>query len=227
MTPFQNPTIYIGGLRIDEPITTVTDFLFIGVCFYAFFKTKHLSHHKGVNLYRWFFLLTGLSSLVAAIIGHAFLYYFGFEAKIYGWITGIISISFSQFAALHHTRQSISESAFKILRIANFIEIVTVSILLFVVYSFTIVEIHTAYSLVINVTILECIHYKKTKSLLSKNMIIGVGIAVLAVMCHIFKIAFSVWFNHLDLSHIFMALSMYMMYKGVSLYQPEKELINH
>jgi len=227
MTPFQNPTIYIGGLRIDEPITTLTDFLFIAVCFFAFFKTKHLSKYKGVNLYRWFFLLTGFSSLVAALIGHAFLYYFGFEAKIYGWITGIVSISFSQFAALHHTRQSISDTAFKTLRIANFIEIVTVSILLFVVYSFAIVEVHSAYSLVINVTILECIHYKKTKSLLSKNMIIGVGIAVLAVMCHIFKLAFSVWFNHLDLSHIFMALSMYMMYKGVSLYQPEKEIINH
>ena len=31
MTPFQNPTIYIGDLRIDEPITTITDFLFIGI----------------------------------------------------------------------------------------------------------------------------------------------------------------------------------------------------
>lgn len=222
MTPFQNPTIYLGGLRIDEPITTLTDFLFIGMCFYAFFKTKHLSVFKGINLYRWFFLLTGFSSLVAALIGHAFLYYFGWEAKIYGWVTGIISISFSQFAALHHTRSSISPAAFKAFRIANYIEIITVSILLFVVYSFAIVEIHTAYSLVINVTILECIHYKKTKSLVSKNMIIGVGIAVLAVMCHIFKIAFSVWFNHLDLSHIFMALSMYMMYKAISSYQSEK-----
>jgi hypothetical protein len=225
MTPFQNPTIYLGGLRIDEPITTVTDFLFIGVCFYAFAKTKHLSSHKGVNLYRWFFLLTGLSSLVAALIGHAFLDYFGFEAKIYGWVTGIISISFAQFAALHHTRSSISQTAFKTLQAINYLEIIAASILLFVIYSFTVVEIHTAYSLVINVTILECIHYKKTKSLLSKNMIIGVGIAVLAVMCHIFKIAFSVWFNHLDLSHIFMALSMYMMYRGVVSFKIEKETI--
>lgn len=222
MTPFQNPTIYLGGLRIDEPITTITDFLFIGVCFYAFFKTKHLSAHTGINLYRWFFLLTGFSSLVAALIGHAFLYYFGWEAKIYGWVTGIISISFSQFAALYHTRSSISPALFKAFQISNYLEIITVSILLFVVYSFAIVEIHSAYSLVINVTVLEFIHYKKTKSLVSKNMIIGVGIAVLAVMCHIFKLAFSVWFNHMDLSHIFMAWSMYMMYKGVASYKAEE-----
>ncbi|MES2512592.1 MAG: hypothetical protein V4580_00555 [Bacteroidota bacterium] len=225
MTPFQNPTIYIGDLRIDEPITTVTDFLFIGVCFYAFAKTKQFSAYKGVNLYRWFFLLTGISSLIAALIGHAFLYHFGFEAKIYGWVTGIISISFAQFAALHHTRSSVTQTTFKALQIANYIEIIIASILLFVIYSFTVVEVHTAYSLVINVTVLECIHYKKTKSLLSKNMILGVGICVLAVMCHVFKIAFSVWFNHLDLSHIFMALSMYMMYRGVASFNPQTEII--
>ena len=47
MTPFQNPTIHIGDLRIDEPITTLTDLLFIGVCFFAFFKTKNISDDKG------------------------------------------------------------------------------------------------------------------------------------------------------------------------------------
>ena len=224
MMPYQNPTIYLGGLRIDEPITVLTDFLFIGVCFFAFFKTKQFSAYKGVNLYRWFFLLTGASTLVAALIGHAFLYHFGVEAKIYGWATGIFSISFAQFATLHHTRQSIGQKTFKVLQMLNYIEILVASILLFIVYSFVVVEIHTAYSLVINVTILEAIHYKKTKSLLSKNMIIGVGIAVIAVLCHVFKIAFSVWFNHADLSHIFMALSMYMMYRGVAQFKPEKEL---
>lgn len=224
MIPFQNPTIYLGGLRIDEPITVLTDFLFIGVCFFAFFKTKRFSIYKGVNLYRWFFLLTGASTLVAALIGHAFLYHFGADAKIYGWVTGIISISFAQFAALHHTRQSIKPSTFKALQVLNYIEIIMAYILLFIIYSFTVVEVHTAYSLVINVTILECIHYKKTKSALSLNMIYGVGIAIIAVLCHVFKLAYSVWFNHADLSHIFMALSMYMMYRGVAQYKPHEEL---
>ncbi len=220
MTPFQNPTIYLGGLRIDEPITTVTDFLFIGVCFYGFYKTKSFSAYKGANLYRWFFLLTGCSSLVAALIGHAFLYYFGWEAKIYGWVTGIISVSFAQFAVLHHTRKTIGEQVFKTLYIIDILEVIAAFVMTFVMYSFTAVEIHTAYVLVINVTVLEWIHYKKTGSLLSKYMIYGVGISVLAVLCHVFKIAFSVWFNHLDLSHIFMALSMYMMYKGVTKFKP-------
>ncbi len=226
MTPFQNPTIYIGDLRIDEPITTLTDLLFIGVCFFAFFKTKHISDDKALTLYRWFFLLTGASTLVAALIGHAFLYYFGADAKIYGWVTGLFGTSVAQFGALYHTRNSISESLYKTLMIVCAIEVVAAFISVFAFWSFVVVEIHSAFGLVLIVTILENIHYKKTKSQLSLFMIYGVGMAVVAVLCHVFKLAFSVWFNHADLSHVFMAISMYLMYKGASKYQsPSIELV--
>jgi len=222
MTPFQNPTIYIGNIRIDEPITTFTDLIFCAVCFFAFYKTKNLSSIKALNLYRWFFLLTGLSTLVAALIGHAFLYHFGFNAKIYGWVFGVFGISFAQFAALYHTQNSISKKLYNMLFVICCIEVVAAFILTFAVWSFVVVEIHTAFGLVLIVTILEYIHYKKTNSSLSINMIYGVGLAVVAVICHIGKLAMSVWFNHIDLSHIFMALSMYMMYKGVASYQNSK-----
>lgn len=215
MTPYQNPTIYIGDLRIDEPITTLTDLLFIGVCFFAFFKTNSSHTNKGIMFYRYFFLLTGLSTLVAALVGHAFLYHFGADAKIYGWTFGIISISFAQFGALFHTQKSIRPAIFKALFIFCLAEIVIAFILTFVCWTFIVVEIHTAFSLLLIVSILEYIHFKKTKSTLSINLIYGVGFLVLAVMCHLFKLAASVWFNHIDLSHIFMALSMYFMYKGV------------
>jgi hypothetical protein len=65
------------------------------------------------------------------------------------------------------------------------------------------------------VLILEWINYSKTKSVLSRNMLYGVGFAALAVGTHIAKLAPSVWFNHLDVSHVFMALGLFTMYKGV------------
>ncbi len=228
MTPFQNPTIYIGDLRIDEPITTITDLFFISVCVYAFINTKHISNSKGLKLYRWFFLFTGISTLIAALVGHAFLYYFGTEAKMYGWVTGILGTSFAQFAALYHTNNSIKKSTFKALVIVCSIEVVAAFFSLFVYWSFIVVEIHSAFVLILIVTIMEYLHYKKTKSTLSLFMIYGVGVAIIAVLCHIFKLAFSVWFNHLDLSHIFMAISMFLMYKGVSSYQiKETQIINN
>ncbi len=222
MVPFQNPTIYIGDLRIDEPITTLTDMLFIGVCFFAFFKTKGISTDKAFILYRWFFLLTGISTIVATFIGHTFLYYFGQDAKIYGWFLGLFGTCLAQFAALYHTKNSISKTVFKALMIICSIEAIAAFVSVFAFWSFVVVEVHSAFGLILIVTILENIHYKKTKSQLSLFMMYGVGVAVLAVLCHVFKLAISVWFNHMDLSHVFMAISMYLMYKGVSLYQATK-----
>jgi hypothetical protein len=219
MVPYQNPDIYIGSLKIQEPITVLTDLIVVCVCVFAFIKTKNKQSNKGVELYRWFFLTTGISTLVSAIIGHAFLYQWGFNAKIYGWVAGIISIAFGQFAALYHTREIIGEKKFTVLSWINAFEICLALVLVFVVFKFVVVEVHSAVGLILTVTLLEYINYQHTKSVLSKHMMMGVGIAVFAVLCHIFKLAISIWFNHMDLSHIIIALSVYTMYQGVALYQ--------
>lgn len=216
MVPYQNPTIYPGGVRVDEPITVLTDLLVVAVCMFGFFKTRSPQQSTAVKLYRWFLLVTGISTLVSAIIGHAFLYCFDFNAKIFGWITGIASVIFAQFAAIHHTRKHFSELTFKLLTWANSLEIVAAFILLFVCFTFVIVEIHSAIGLLLVVVPLEVIHYKRTSSTLSKGMLTGIAIAVLAIVCHIFKLAISVWFNHMDLSHIIMAIGIFAMYKGIS-----------
>lgn len=215
MVPFQNPSIYLGNLRIDEPVTTLTDFLFAAICLFAYANTKEHRHVKGANLYRWFFLGTGLSTLISAVIGHAFLYRFGYGAKIIGWEANVIGASFAAFAALYHSKSSISESTFKRLLYINYAEVALALVFTAVFFTFVVVEIHSAFGLLGMVTVLEGIHYKKTKSLLSRNMLIGVGIAIAAVLVHIARLAVSVWFNHMDLSHIIMCMAMYVMYRGV------------
>ena len=225
MVPFQNPDIYIGSLKIQEPITVLTDVLVACVCVLAFIKTKTKGSTKGIQLYRWFFLTTGISTLASAIIGHAFLYQWDFNAKIYGWVTGIISIAFGQYAALYHTKETIGEKNFNMLFWINLFEVCLALCLVFVVFKFIVVEVHSAVGLVLGVTILEYCQYKKTRSILSKHMMIGVAIAVLAVLCHVFKLAISVWFNHLDLSHVIIAIAVYVMYKGVYKENTHKPLV--
>lgn len=215
MVPYQNPTIFLGNIRIDEPITVLTDLLVVSICFFSFIKTKSENQTTAIKLYRWFILTTGISTLISAIIGHAFLYSFGFNAKIFGWITGIGCIVFAQFAALYHSKKIIGEKKFRLLCWLNTAEITLAFILLFVVYSFLIVEIHSAIGLILTVVVLEFIVYKQTKSALSKGFIMAIGIAVLAILCHIFKLAISVWFNHMDLSHVIIAISIYIMYTGI------------
>ncbi|MHB8261818.1 MAG: DUF6962 family protein [Bacteroidia bacterium] len=219
MIPFQNPTIYFGTLQIDEPISTLTDILMCVVCFYAFYKTRALAINKAINRYRWFFLLMGVSTLVAALVGHAFLYYFGFNAKMVGWILGMLGVSFAVFAAMEHTRPILSNFVFKRLVLINSIELVIAFICVFAFWKFEVVETHAAYGLLLNVAVLEYINYKKTKSVLSIRMLYGIAIAILSVIAHVFTIASSVWFNHIDLSHVLMTCSIYIMYKGISTYR--------
>ena len=224
MNPYQNPTIYIGNLRIDEPITAVTNLIFAGLCLFAFLNTKEQRYFVGPNLYRWFILAIGVSAVIAAFIGHGFLYYFGLQAKIYGWEANVIGVAFAQTAAIYHTRPSIKESLFKQLLIISYVQIGCALILTYAIFSFVVVEINSAISLLLIVSLLEGIHYKKTKSVLSKYMLIGVGVTILAVLVHIFKLAISVWFNHLDLSHIIMCGSIYCFYRGVKLNTNSKSI---
>lgn len=215
MVPYQNPTIYIGSIRIDEPITVLTDLLIVGVGVFSFFKTQTQNQTTDIKLYRWFLLMMGLSTLISAIFGHAFLYSFSFNAKIFGWVTTVLTIAFGQLASVFHTQSVFSKqkrnALIGVIALENIIAITAV----FIVFSFVIVEVHSAIGLLLNITLLEAIYFKQKKSVLSRNMILGVSIAVLAIVCHIFKLAISVWFNHMDLSHVIIAIALYVMHLGI------------
>lgn len=221
MVPFQNPSIELFGLRIDEPITVLTDMMVAAVGFIAYFSTISSSNSRAVQLYRYFFLFTAFSTLVAGFIGHAFAYKVGFEWRMIGWSFGIASVAFAQFAVLQHTIESIGEKAALILRIFNVIELIVIVFILAFYRTFIIVEIQAAIGLVLMVLMLESIHYNKTKSSFSLGLIIGIGITILAVISHVAKLAVSNWFNHMDLGHVLMAIALFVMYKGL---QSEQKL---
>lgn len=215
MNLWQNPSIELFGLRIDEPITTLTDLIVAAVGFIGYYKTISHENTRQISLYRYFFLLTAISTLIAAFVGHAFGYHFGTEKRMIGWVIGIGGVAFAQFAVLYNTRNSIGKTLFRALFFFNVAELAT-TVVMFIIYrSFIIVEIHSAFGLVLMVSVLEAVHYAKTKSHLSRNMMAGVGLAIAAVICHIAELAFGIWFNHLDLSHLLMATALYVMYKGI------------
>lgn len=213
--PLQNPSIEIFGLRIDEPVTSGTDMIVALIGIWGYFKITKQKNLKHVSIYALFFLGTGVSTMVAGLLGHAFLYRFGYEAKMVGWVMGILGTCFAQFAAVHHSRKTIGEKIFKVLLTICYIEVIVSMTILILKPSFIVVICHTAFGLLLMVTVLEAINYSKTRSKLSLMMIYGVALAVGAIIVHTAKIAISKWFNHLDLSHVFLGLSLYIMIKGV------------
>ena len=81
------PSIEIGKLRIDEPITSATDMLMAFVCFYAYFRIRKQEIHDRIKWYfKYYFLTLGFGAFFGGLLGHAFLYRIAPHWKLVSWI---------------------------------------------------------------------------------------------------------------------------------------------
>ena len=151
MEVFEQPSIFIQNIRIDEPVTTLTDLMVSAVCFYAFFKLNKIPLHNKVHLYlRYYFLSMGIATAIGGIVGHGFLYLFdtqwhspeslvNFIGKIFGkdllkdvanpwklpgWLTSMFSIALVERAAIEYARPLIKNKVGKFFAWLNVIELI-------------------------------------------------------------------------------------------------------
>ena len=210
-------TIYVFGIRIDEPVVTLTDLLVSVLCFiYAYKIHKSGKKEKTFLFFKIYFFVMGIATMFGGIIGHAFLYAFSFYWKLPGWITSMISIMFVERAAIEHTRIWLKESYVKVLGIINILEFLTFLTLTIVTLDFFFVEFHSGYGLMFVVLSLEGFLFIKTKNEGSKWMLVGVFFAALAALFFMNKISPHQWFNYICTSHIFMAIAATFFYIGTT-----------
>jgi hypothetical protein len=208
-------TIYLAGIRIDEPVVTFTDLIVSALCLYFFYRLQKSGKKETVFLYfKIYFLNMGVATLLGGLIGHAFLYNFSFYWKLPGWIMSMISIMFVERAAIEPTRIWLKESIIKIFRVINILEFLTFLTLTITSLNFFFVEFHSGYGLMFVVLSLESFLFWKTKNSASKLMLIGVGFAALAALFFMNKISPHQWFNYLSISHVFMAIAATFFYLG-------------
>ena len=70
---FEHTSILIGNLRIDEPVTVLTDLIVSAVCFFASFKLFKLSLKNKVHVYlKYYFLSMGIATFIGGVVGHGF-----------------------------------------------------------------------------------------------------------------------------------------------------------
>lgn len=208
-------TIYLLGLRIDEPVVTVTDLLVSVLCLYFSYQVHKSGKKEKVFVYfKIYFLNMGIATLFGGLIGHAFLSYFSFYWKLPGWIMSMISIMFVERAAIEHTRIWLTESIIKIFRIINILEFLTFLTLTITTLNFFFVEFHSGYGLLFVVLSLEGFLFWKTKNIAGRYMLTGVGFAALAAIFFMNKISPHQWFNYLSISHVFMAIAATFFYQG-------------
>lgn len=238
---FEQPSIFPFGLRIDEPVTTITDLMVSFVCFYAFYKLNKIEVHNKVHLYlRYYFLSMGIATAIGGLIGHGFLYLFNTQwqspegfvniiSKIFGedllkevanpwklpgWLTSMFSIALVERASIEYARPLINKKVGSFFAYLNVIELLTFVTLTFVTLNFFFVEIHSAYGLLIVVTSFNLIVYIRTKKKGSKLFLIAVGLSAIGALFFMNQWGIGPWFNHFDVSHVLMTFSAIFFYIG-------------
>lgn len=209
------PSIYPFGIRIDEPIGTLTDILVALVCFYAYYQlSKRKLSGRSQMYFRYYFLLMGIATLSGGVIGHGFLYALSFGWKLPGWIIGMISIALVERSAIAHARPLIRTRIGKFFLIVNLIELIAIITITMITLDFTWVQIHSGYGLLAIVATFHAFTWYRTRD--NGSLIIMGGVVITGIASIVFMSKFSLhtWFNYLDLSHVLLALAAYVMYLG-------------
>ncbi len=222
MKEFTQPSIYFGNLRIDEPVTTLTDLVVSALCFLFFYKLSKMHINNKTSFYlRYYFLSMGIATAIGGIVGHGFLYVFNYNTglpvspwKLPGWLTSMFSVALVERAAIEYARPLIKPKVGHFFAWINIVELITFITITFITLNFFYVEVHTAYGFLVVVSSFSTYVLIKTKSKGSKLFLIAVGFSALSALFFMNKWGISPWFNHFDISHTIMCISAYFFFRG-------------
>lgn len=214
-TQINQPDIHLFGIRILEPVTSLTDIIVAIVCFYAYWQLKtDLNTSKTIIFMKWYFFTMGLATFLGGMIGHGFLYAFNEHWKLVGWYISMISIALIERSAIQYARPFINPKLGSAFLVLNIVELIVLMALTTYTLHFRIVEFHCVYGLMIVVFSFHLYTYIKTKDRGSKWMLYAVGILVIAAFVFNLPVVPHIWFNHRDLAHILMAIGSAMFLKA-------------
>ncbi|MBL7861675.1 MAG: hypothetical protein JNJ65_10975 [Cyclobacteriaceae bacterium] len=220
------PSLYLFHLRIDEPVNMLTDLIVSAVCFYALFQLRKRSFTGRTFLYlQWYFGLLGLATLLGGLLGHGFLYAFSFAWKLPGWIVSMFSVALIERSSIEHAKSRIAPAVGNFFLVLNILELLTVMSVTIYTLNFGWVEFHSGYGLLAVVLPFHGYVFLKSRDQGSAMMMVGVSIASVAAVIYMNEISISPWFNYIDISHVLMAVAVYVFYRAaLKLKQPQPQV---
>jgi len=209
------PSVFPFGIRVDEPVTTITDLLVSVVCLYAFVQMRRMGLNAWSQIhFRRYFLLVAIATALGGIIGHGFLYVFSFAWKLPGWIVGIISVALIERAAISHAQALIKPKIGKFFLVLNIVEMCAILAITMITLDFKWVQFHNGYGLIINVAAFHGYVYYRTRDKGSLIILIAVFITTIASVVFTNELSLHTWFNYIDISHVLLAIAAYVMFLG-------------
>ena len=208
------PPIFIGGFRIGEPTTTITDLLVAAVCFYAFLKVNKQPNFIAKKYFQLYFLFLGIATFWGAVITHASIYYLSQPWKVPGWISSAWAVSLLAWAMVVYHTDRINKwvHTFKAVIL---MELLTVMLITVYTLEFKWAGAHSAFGLFLIVATLAFASFLKNKDDGSRWMLYGIGVFLVSGITFSAKLSWHTWFNHVDLTHVFLAVAAWVIYRSV------------
>ena len=200
---------------LHEPVTALTDVLVAIICLVAYLKLNALPQRSQVQgLFKYYFLSMSIATFLGGVFGHALTDYMPFYIKLPGWITSMLSVALLERAVIQYSRKWIDPKIGAFFSKLNIIELLAFLILSLVTLNFQFVLIHAAYGMAIVVTGFTGFVYYKERSTGSKQILYAVLVSTIGAFFFVFEIGLDKWFNHVDISHVFMMIASVLYYKG-------------
>jgi hypothetical protein len=210
------PDILWLGQRIGEPMVCFTSVLISLSCLYAWWTLRGCAPGCRVTrMNRSFFVFMGLSTLIGGVVGHALIHCLHFSWKSPGWVTGMVGVGLLGQASILRAREHLSAGLFRRLTVLNALAFLCCLMSVAATLWFPIVEMHTAFGLLLMVGGVESYLYYKNPRSCSRYLLLSIPFAVLAAAVHIAKFSFCRWFTYFDIGHVLVCASIFMILKSV------------
>lgn len=215
---FIQPSIEILNIRIDEPITLLTDLLLAAICFYAYSQIRKLDYKGRSKWYfKNYFLILGLGAMSGGLLGHAFLYRLSDVWKLVSWILTIGSVTLMIHALLEVSKPLVKPLVSKTIFWVNVLLFALVLSLTLWSMAFTPVKYYVSFGMVVVAGSMCYYIYSRTGNRGGLVIMAAVGVGILSTVIFSFQWGLSPWFNHNDISHVILSFSAYYVYKGADL----------
>lgn len=205
-------TIHIGSIALHEPMTVLTDYI-IALLALIFYSRLPRSGNTVIRNWRLFFLFMALSTGIGANSHGFFAVHEGIAYKSI-WLPMQVLNGFAVYFAQQATlasalKDSKNRAAWKY---SYIIQLAVYIIMLMIVQKFLVTIIDNAAGLIP----IMIVHFRaKEKEKYYKWIGYGIVISFITAIVHGFRLSLCDYFNFNDIAHVFIMISLWVIYKGV------------
>jgi hypothetical protein len=197
-------TFDLFGLTLLEPLSVLTNWAMAWQCFYYVYKLDAETDYQ--KLWGWFFKLYAWSFVFGGF-SHLLFNYSAMAGKIPGWSCALLGVTLAEWGMTTKFEKA------EVLRVVIVVKLITSVSLLFIDFKFLWVMLHTT-GLLFFVGIPAIIRFTKGHTAY-KYFIYSIFSLLLTAPIKLLKIDIHpAYFNRDDISHVFMIIAIWMMFKG-------------